>query len=164
MMGRTHLAFGAVAGVHLAGATPALGLPIMAAALLGSILPDLDTPYSKLGRRFWPVSKLVFAVFGHRGGTHSLLFAALAMAPVWMVSPPVAVALGAGIATHLAADAISFGQGPRFKIRGAGVPLFWPLRDGKAGVRLVKVNGPLENLVILPWTMLYAAQSGWNLL
>ena len=35
MMGRTHLAFGAVAGVHLAASIPALGLPIMAAALLG---------------------------------------------------------------------------------------------------------------------------------
>mgnify|MGYP000250541018 CR=1 FL=1 len=163
-MGRTHLAFGAVAGGHLAASIPALGLPIMAAALLGSILPDLDSPYSKLGRRFWPVSKLVFSIFGHRGGTHSLLFTGLVMAPVWAVSPPVALALGAGIITHLAADAISFGQGPRFGWRGAGVPLLWPLTEAKTGLRLVKVNGPLENLVILPWMALFAVQSGWDLI
>ncbi len=164
MMGRTHLALGAVAGVQLAAQTPGLGLPIMAAALFGAILPDVDTPYSKLGRRLWPLSRLVLQVFGHRGGTHSAAFVLLATALMWLVSPPVALALGAGILTHLAADAISYGHGTRFTARGAGVPLLWPLSDRKTGLRLVKVNGALENLVILPWMALYAAQIGWALI
>ena len=78
-------------------------------------------------------------------------------------APPVGLAFGAGIATHLAADAVSFGHGTRFTARGAGVPLLWPLSERKAGLRLVKVNGPLENLVILPWVTLYAVQLGWRL-
>ena len=164
MMGRTHLALGAVAGVHLAALSPRLGLPIMAAALIGAILPDVDTPYSKLGRRLWPLSRIILMTFGHRGGTHSAVFLVLGTALMWMGSAPVALALGAGIATHLAADAISFGHGTRFTARGAGVPLWWPLAERKSGLRLVKVNGPLENLVILPWATLYAAQLGWRLL
>ncbi len=163
MMGRTHLALGAVAGVHLAAATPRLGLPIMAAALIGAILPDVDTPYSKLGRRLWPLSRIILMTFGHRGGTHSAVFLILATAAMWIVSPPVGLAFGAGIATHLAADAVSFGHGTRFTARGAGVPLLWPLSERKAGLRLIKVNGPLENLVILPWVTLYAVQLGWGL-
>ena len=164
MMGHTHLALGAVAGAHLAAQTPRLGLPIMAAALFGSILPDIDTPYSKLGRRLWPLSRVILTLFGHRGGTHSMVFVVLATALMWLVSAPVGLALGAGIVTHLAADAISYGHGTRFTMRGAGVPLFWPLTDRKAGLRLVKVNGPLENLVILPWMALYAVQVGWQLI
>lgn len=164
MMGHTHLALGAVAGVHLAAQSPRLGLPVMAAALLGAILPDVDTPYSKLGRRLWPLSRLVLAVFGHRGGTHSAVFLLLAMAAMWPVSPVVALALGAGIATHLAADAVSYGHGTRFTAKGAGVPLWWPLGARKTGLRLVRVNGPLENLVILPWAALWAVQAGWQLI
>ncbi|SDF15867.1 metal-dependent hydrolase [Limimaricola pyoseonensis] len=164
MMGRTHLALGAVAGVHLAAAAPGLGLPVAAAALLGSILPDLDTPYSKLGRRLWPLSRLVYWSFGHRGGTHSAVFLVFAAALLAVASPPVGIALGAGIATHLAADAVSYGYGQRFTFRGAGVPLFWPLSERKAGFRLLKVNGLAENLVVLPWALLWAGQAGWRLI
>ncbi len=164
MMGRTHLAAGAAAGVILAGAVPQLGVPVLAAALIGSILPDLDYPYSKLGRRLKPISYLMFWTFGHRGGTHSLLFMLLVSALLAALSRPVGLALGAGIATHLLADAISYGHGQRFTTRGAGVPLAWPLTDRKTGLRLVKVNGLLENLVLLPWLLLFTVQTGWGLI
>jgi inner membrane protein len=45
--------------------------------LLGSLLPDIDTYNSKLGRKVPLLSVLIKVIFGHRGITHSLLFVAL---------------------------------------------------------------------------------------
>lgn len=46
-----------------------------------SILPDIDTTKSAIGKMFYPVAWLIYQKFGHRTITHSLLFFAL----VWTV-------------------------------------------------------------------------------
>ena len=129
MMGHNHVIAGAI--LYLAvdwslgsgGTAPALS-NCLAAAALGSLAPDLDSPKSYLGRRFWPVSWTVTSLLGHRGFTHSLLagllvFLGLVVAgqylPGWFAY---FMALGIGYASHILADWFTT----------EGVPLFWPHR------------------------------------
>ena len=44
------------------------------AVILGSILPDIDTPKSYLGHKFKILSTILYEAFGHRTLTHSILF------------------------------------------------------------------------------------------
>lgn len=150
MMWRTHIAAGALAGAAVAAFVPAMATTVILAALAGSILPDLDHPKSKLGRLIRPISDIIYLVFGHRGGTHSVIFTLLFMGIISLISVPIGIAFGAGILSHLAADAVSYSEGQRFSKGGAGIPAGWPFHDGKVGIRLVKVNGPLENMILMP--------------
>lgn len=157
MMGRTHMAVGAAAGSVVAVTMPDAWLPVVLAAVVGSILPDLDHPHSKAGRRIRPISDLLYWTAGHRGGTHSLAFLVILTALASLVYLPAGLGLGVGIASHLAADAISYGSGRRWTTGGAGVPLLWPFSEAKTGVRIMKVGGILETLVVLPSCLLLSA-------
>lgn len=121
MTGGTHLVLGALSGATLAATGLFESEPLaIAAAMLGALLPDIDHPYSRLGRKMRPVSDLVALVFGHRGITHSL-FAVLAMLLLLLQAPQwfgYAGALAVGYLSHLAADACT----------PSGVPLLWPRR------------------------------------
>ncbi|MGI2205178.1 metal-dependent hydrolase [Shewanella oncorhynchi] len=95
-----------------------LALPVVA---LASLLPDIDHPESKLGRRIKPISSIL-AIFSHRGITHSLWAVALM---VWLLASHQAdsiasQALVIGYLSHLLGDALT----------PAGIRPFWPL--GKA--------------------------------
>lgn len=139
----THSVFGAgaLAGASLvAGVEPAwYAYPV---AVVAALVPDLDNPRSKLGNGLskmrspllnlltrplsWLLRAVSFSLFrtvGHRTLTHSLLglgaFALLAWL-LWRAMPgpgyELFVALVAGYASHLAADALNV----------PGVPLLWP--------------------------------------
>ncbi len=127
MRGLNHVIVGSL--VYLA-ADRAVGLGgpalvnCLGAAALGSLAPDLDSPHSFLGRRFWPLSWTVQAAVGHRGLTHSLaaclavvLGAALA-GMFWPLWRPYLWAGAIGYASHILADWLT----------SEGVPLFWPNR------------------------------------
>jgi len=77
MMGRNHL----LLGLGLYGGTilafdihqdSSILMGCLASAGLGSLLPDIDSPHSYIGRKFWPVSWVVSSAVRHRGVTHSL--------------------------------------------------------------------------------------------
>ena len=136
----THAVFGvaALAGAALvAGAEPpAYVYPVAVAA---AWLPDVDNPRSTLGnglgRSKTPVLNLVsrplswalrttsfvlVRTVGHRTLTHSLLGVLLFALPVWLFLgdfPNLSLALVAGYASHVLADALNT----------RGVPLLWPL-------------------------------------
>lgn len=143
MKAATHSVFGVGA---LAGASLAVGIepPWYAypVAVFAALVPDLDNPRSKLGNGLSPmrspllnlltrplswllraISFSLFKTVGHRTLTHSLLglgiFAALAWL-LWRAVPgteyELFVALVAGYASHLVADALNT----------RGVPLLWP--------------------------------------
>lgn len=42
-----------------------------------SIYPDIDNPFTMIGKMFRPLSYKIHEISGHRGFTHSLLFLAL---------------------------------------------------------------------------------------
>jgi inner membrane protein len=135
----THAVFGVAA---LAGAALVLGteppLYVYPAAVAAAWLPDVDNPRSTLGnglsrvknpalnvpsRPFsWALkstSFLLVRTVGHRTLTHSLLGVLLFSLPVWLFLggfPNLSLALVAGYASHVFADALNT----------RGVPFFWP--------------------------------------
>ncbi|MBV9471018.1 MAG: metal-dependent hydrolase [Abitibacteriaceae bacterium] len=100
---------------------------VVAAAALGSLLPDLDAAESKLKHLnlvgvkpfFWP-SQVIHRQLGHRGLSHSLvglLLVTLIAVPLvaWWGWPP-SLALVLGYASHLIADACT----------KSGIPFWYP--------------------------------------
>lgn len=153
MLWRTHF----IAGAGLGTAYGAVFFPnepmIMAVATgiggLAALLPDIDSPHSRLGRIVRPVSDVLNFALGHRGFLHSLwgmaFLVAIAVftatfwvesALVWCFVLPVAVL---GYLSHLFLDALTPG----------GVPLLWP-RRGNVSLPLVRTGSLLERLLFLP--------------
>jgi inner membrane protein len=136
----THAIFGVAA---LAGAGLATGVEpspyVYPAAVVAAWLPDLDNPRSRLGNGLsrlknpllntltrplsWALRATSFALartVGHRTLTHSLLGAALfavLVSPLRELLPGLWLALVAGYASHIFADALNT----------RGVPLLWPV-------------------------------------
>ncbi len=140
MNATTHAVFGVAAltgSFLLTGEEP----PLYAypAAVLAAWLPDVDNPRSRLGNGLsrmknrtlnlltrplsWALRVASFALFrtvGHRTLTHSLLGLALfvvLVSPAATLSLDLFLALVAGYASHLVADALN----------KRGVPLLWPV-------------------------------------
>lgn len=131
MTAQGHLIFSVTCALlaHKLPLTPALADANLAqtvlAALVSSLLPDLDHPNSVLGQRLRWISIPLSRLTGHRGFTHSLLAVALC---IWGLGSdlmagkvPVAVkdALIIGYLSHLLGDWLT----------PAGIPLFWPLKQ-----------------------------------
>jgi inner membrane protein len=136
----THAVFGVAA---LAGASLVVGTepPVYAypVAIAAAWLPDMDNPRSTLGNGLsrlenpalnlisrpvsWALRATSFTLVrtvGHRTLTHSLLGIAVFALPVWLLLggfPNLSLALVAGYASHVLADALNT----------RGVPLLWPL-------------------------------------
>ena len=109
--------------VTLAGAAIAWG---------SAIVPDIDTPDSRLGRRLPRLSSAISAVCGgHRGATHwavtALMIGAVTGLLAWYLDPSlwwVGLAVTTGWGVHLAGDCCTY----------RGVPLWGPV--SRAPVRL----------------------------
>ena len=138
MTGRTHVVVGVATAAAISAllpqtVEPPLRATLLGAAALGALVPDLDTPGSRLARTLGPlrwVLWLVLRVLGvaHRGVTHSvagLLAASGAIgAFAWCLLPAASQAwviggFAVGYASHLLLDASTV----------SGVPLLSPLSD-----------------------------------
>lgn len=127
MMARTHLAFGALAAVLLApffsyGNVWRFGVLV----LFGSLLPDIDHPQSRYGRKLKPISYPISWLFGHRGFLHSLYIPGVMLGSSLLFPniTPHLVAVCIGYCAHLLSDALTV-QGIKFfhplnKIRVSG--------------------------------------------
>lgn len=131
MLAPTHQNFGLTFGlaaliiVQLFGMTPANLVELIGFFLLilfGSLLPDLDTPNSKLGRKLWPISFVLSLFVKHRTATHSFLFIGI-VATIGLValyplteSLYIALAVAIGTSSHIAGDWLT----------NSGVPLLHP--------------------------------------
>ncbi|WP_192456635.1 metal-dependent hydrolase [Musicola keenii] len=98
---------------------------IIPAAILTSLLPDIDHPKSVLGQRLKWISAPIARLCGHRGFTHSLLaivaglyFIRTRLPADWPIPPDVYHAMIVGYLSHIIADMLT----------SAGVPLLWPCR------------------------------------
>jgi inner membrane protein len=92
---------------------------------LCSILPDIDTTKSWLGKLLYPVSWLIYHKFGHRTITHSLLFFALVWALMFSLTkfgiiadPNYLKIVLFSILGHYVFDMLTV----------SGVPLFYPFK------------------------------------
>ena len=121
-----------------------VGWPLLGLGALFSVLPDLDTPRSWLGRLF-PFSAKLNSKVGHRTATHSLLFLGLS----YIAGP--AAFLGA--LSHIVLDLLT----------PSGVQLLWP--QNTSYVILggpVRTGGKLEGSIslILAGAALYLVLTG----
>lgn len=95
--------------------------------LFGSLLPDLDTPHSKLGRKFWPISFVISLFVKHRTATHSLLFLGIVLVISGIVcfslrlSFIYTLAIGIGTFSHLLGDWLT----------KSGVPFLYPFKKDR---------------------------------
>ncbi|MEM3127152.1 MAG: metal-dependent hydrolase [Candidatus Woesearchaeota archaeon] len=144
MQARTHLMFAFLFSLLIIYLFPNL-LIYVPLILLGSLLPDLDHPNSKLGRKFWPLSKIFNLIFGHRGFFHSLLFVIFIFISVSYFSIIFALAISIGILTHLLSDALTV----------SGVALFYPISNFKIS-GFIRTGSWLEYVVYL---LLYIAST-----
>lgn len=119
MMTVTHAAISAaVVGFGLGSIDPV----VLAVAIGGSQIPDIDTSNSSIGQILWPISRWIEKRYPHRSVTHSLLFTialGLISTAIWwkyQIDMKVAIALPFGHLVACFSDTFT----------KAGVQLFWP--------------------------------------
>ena len=144
MMVLSHVLVGGAVWVGTAklGGQPPGDALALGAAVIGSLLPDLDHPSSWLGRRLWPVSKPLAVVLGHRGLTHSLLAVVGGLMLIQAMEPGTLLGrlvepMALGYLSHLAADALT----------PAGVPLLWPWKR-RFALPICSTGGLMEMAVV----------------
>ena len=122
---------------------------IISGASIGSIMPDIDKPTSKVGRNIFikPLSTYIHKKFGHRTITHSallsLLFLSMLIASSYMFRDipfyfysNFTIGFSVGYLSHLLLDALTV----------EGIPLFYPFSKRK--YRFMKFRtSKHENLV-----------------
>ena len=119
MMANTHMAFGLLFGLlSLSFIHPANKYVFIGIAVFSSLLPDLDHPNSKLGRKIF-VSRFFNIFFGHRGFFHAIWIPLAA----WLILSlgfglPYGSAVFIGYFAHLFSDGLT----------KAGVNLIHPLK------------------------------------
>jgi len=132
MLGKTHVGIGIFAALFF--------LPhvvhkwvFVPVVLLASLLPDIDSGFSALGKRavFRP-----FQLFlKHRGFIHSFTFCILISIVLAFYLPTLAFPFFLGYSLHLIADAWTV----------EGIRPFWPLKDTTNG--RVRVGGKVEQMI-----------------
>ena len=131
MRAKTHLAFGFFSGLVLMNFINIGNKYLLFVfLLLGTLLPDIDTPNSKISRKI-PVIPRILSLFAkHRGIFHSVFLALGFAAIVWIFNETYGLALFAGYLSHLLIDGFTK-QGvnllhPISQLRIAG-----PIQTGK---------------------------------
>ena len=122
MTAPTHIAFGLLtvaSSFSLFSMSIHRNLPAVACAIIGSLLPDVDSPRSSIGRMMPLASIPIERRWGHRSITHSLLcMLALSVVTLPLLAYQSAsyAAILLGYMSHLIADCAT----------KSGVPLFYP--------------------------------------
>ena len=114
----------------------------IAIALLATILPDIDTFNSYIGRKARIISKILSFFTKHRGFFHSFSCSVLFTILLLFISPFIASAFFAGYSIHILADSFTV----------EGVELFWPLRKKVNG--RIKTSGITEKLLFCLFVIL----------
>ncbi|MGM5487364.1 MAG: metal-dependent hydrolase [Nanobdellota archaeon] len=114
-------------------------------AILASLLPDIDTAESWLGKRFKPLSWLLRIGLTHRGPIHSILVMGICAAVIFLYAPAFTLPFIVGYASHLILDSLN----PK------GTTLFWPFR--------YKLKGFIRNGSIMEYLLLAALTTGFLL-
>lgn len=156
MTGKTHLAAGVLAGAIVANS---LGLDVLNTAgvitISGTValLPDIDTPTSKVGLKVKPVSTLIKHIFGHRKLFHAPLVYLLIAAALYHELPlKLSLSILAGIGSHLLLDSIT----------RQGIPWFYPFVKKSIGFSPVKSGGVIDWLLCYGLLGLTAYYIGGN--
>jgi len=150
MLWYTHLAFGFLFGL--------LSLPFVARGsiwvffvfvLFGSLLPDIDEPNSKIGSKVTPVSRLIKAIFGHRGVVHTIWGMVLFCGLFWyFVNKTYGTAMAVGFFSHLFADGLTK-MGINFLHPVAKLHLSGFIETGTAGETVMLIGVIALSIVLI---------------
>lgn len=148
-----------MAPAHMAAAGliahAAFGLPPLATgiAVIASLVPDIDTPKSTVGRLV-PFVSYPLALAGHRSITHSLAGAALLAIPVLIAqeyaNTNLLIPFLIGYLSHLLLDLLT----PQ------GCPLLWPL-PLHIKIPLVATGGILEIIITAALVVFTVSFGAW---
>ncbi len=130
MMLRTHFLFGILVSLLFLHLFPSPNAYIFISLVcLGSLVVDVDTSRSSVGRKTRPVSWFLELFFGHRGFFHSLTAAIIIfLLSIYLISLSFyAFAPALGYLSHIFLDAFTM----------SGVPLFKPFSDRR-------IQGPIS--------------------
>ncbi|MCA9487413.1 MAG: metal-dependent hydrolase [Nanoarchaeota archaeon] len=108
-------------------------LLFLGVAFLATFIPDVDTRFSKLGKR--KVFRPIQFFFGHRGFIHSFTFLAIIFVFLLFLNEVIAFGFLLGYGLHLFADSFT-----KF-----GVYLLWPIKKNFKGP--IKTGGKFERLI-----------------
>ncbi|MBW2981379.1 metal-dependent hydrolase [Candidatus Woesearchaeota archaeon] len=144
MKARTHLAFSFFSGLILMDFINIGNKYIFFAfLLLGALLPDIDTPNSKISRKIPVIPKILSIFAKHRGIFHSIFLALAFTAIFWMLKPVYGIALFAGYFSHLLIDGFT----------KAGVNFLHPVSQ-------LRLAGPIETGKIWEWVFFAVIAAG----
>lgn len=138
MMFLTHVLFGILSGYlahNFLGYSSSLSFVAVAAA--ASMLPDIDSVSSKLGRKLPPFAVVLSFIFHHRGFMHSIFPPLLLYFIISRISPLIAAAVLVGYVSHLLMDATTTN----------GVKFLYPLPFKIRGV--IRTNSFMEKIVVM---------------
>lgn len=135
MLKQTHITFGLASGIvtlDYIAITPN-ELPVYFTGLIiGSLINDIDTPKSTIGRKLPLISHLLKILFGHRNFFHSLLFYAFLFSITRAFLPfSLHMGIAIGSASHLIGDMMT----------SKGIKLLFPIVKKNIKFPLTFVTG-----------------------
>lgn len=132
------------------------GVPYYIGVMKGALLPDIDIVESMAGRKHPEIAEKVNKKYGHRGATHSLVFALLPLLIGCLVGIPMfmlAETLRLGWFTIIACVVIALGVGYSVGILShllidttnkKGVPYLYPYKKKRYSIASWQSNGIAE--------------------
>lgn len=130
MLLRTHLALNAFIILLLMNYS-SHSILFVCIALFATVLPDIDTPFSYIGRK--KPSRIINFFTKHRGFLHSFTFLFLLTIIFALIVPQIAFAFFVGYGFHLFADCFTI----------QGITPFWPWKRKSCG--RVETGGRFES-------------------
>ena len=160
MMFRTHLAFSFLISILIIDSFNIQNkVMFIVILLIASVLPDIDSYKSKLGRKIKPISFLINIFLGHRGIFHSLFLLILISLIIAFINNEIAAAFFIGYLSHLILDSLT----------PEGVMFFYPFSK-KRIKGIIRTSSLWENIfffvfIILCFEMLFLYAIGhWTFL
>jgi len=104
-------------------------------ALISTLIPDIDTKFSKLGKK--KIFRLLQFFINHRGFFHSFLFLGLISLIFYLFFPILVLPFVLGYGTHLIADSLTI----------SGIKPFYPFKFKIKGI--IKTGGRIETIIFV---------------
>ena len=155
----THIAFGSTAVLAIAMFT-GRPLALFLGSIAGSLMPDIDSPDSYIGKRIPILPDLIYNIWGHRTITHSL-YVVLAIGIFTLMLPFLNIKMmyqgffhgfWFGYVFHILADCLN----------PSGVRLFYPERQ-RLILCNIEIKSTEENWLFNILILLTAALGLWHI-
>lgn len=147
MTSKTHAALGLLTGLTMLYVNPTLDIYItISGAVIGSLMPDLDTAKSDPSQIFPPVSYLIDKVTKHRGATH-LTFPFILIILYYFFNYYPFLIMGLGALSHTIIDVITLKVG--IKCQSMGEKIIYNIMWGFNIVMIIILVTRPYDLVVL---------------